>query len=97
MGLEELAANLFVRTQTEAKVRNEEIEGTEAIVGAHYEVGSETRTVIERIGGTMPEELPTEPSIRPMLDQRARQSKKQLLQQAGPTLFDALPPSDESS
>ena len=49
MGLEELAANLFVRTQTEAKVRNEEIEGTEAIVGAHYEVGAETRTVIKRL------------------------------------------------
>ena len=97
MGLEELAANLFVRTQTEAKVRNEEIAGTEAIVGAHYEVGAETRTVIERIGGTMPEELPAEPSIRPMLDQQTRRIKKQLPQQDGPTLFDALPPFDEDS
>jgi DNA-damage-inducible protein D len=97
MGLEELAANLFVRTQTEAKVRNEEIAGSEAIVGAHYEVGAETRTVIERIGGTMPEELPAEPSIRPMLDQRARHSKKQLPRQDGPTLFDSLPPSGENS
>lgn len=95
MGLEELAANLFVRTQTEAKVRNEQIQGTDAIVGAHYEVGAETRTVIERIGGTMPEELPAEPSIRPVLDQRERQSKKRLRQQDGPTLFDALPLSDE--
>lgn len=95
MGLEELAANLFVRTQTEAKVRNEQIQGTDAIVGAHYEVGAETRTVIERIGGTMPEELPAEPSIRPVLDQRERQSKKRLPQQDGPTLFDALPLSDE--
>jgi DNA-damage-inducible protein D len=95
MGLEELAANLFVRTQTEAKVRNEEIQGTDAIVDAHYEVGTETRMVIERIGGTMPEELPAEPSIRSMLGQRERRSKKQLPQQDSPTLFDALPPSDE--
>lgn len=73
-------------------MRNEQIQGTDAIVGAHYEVGAETRTVIERIGGTMPEELPAEPSIRPMLNQRDRRSKKQLLQQDGPTLFDALPP-----
>jgi hypothetical protein len=97
MGLEELAANLFVRTQTEAKVRNEEIEGSEAIVGAHYEVGAETRTVIERIGGTMPEELPDEPTIRLMLDPRTRHSKKQLPRQDGPTLFDTLPPADEDN
>ncbi len=95
MGLEELAANLFVRTQTEAKVRNEQIQGTDAIVGAHYEVGAETRTVIERIGGTMPEELSAEPSLRPMLSQRERQDKKRLPQQDSPTLFDALPSSDE--
>lgn len=92
MGLEELAANLFVRTQTEAKVRNEQIQGTDAIVEAHHEVGAETRTVIKRIGGTRPEELPPEPSIRSLLDQQARQRKKQLPQQAGPSLFDALPP-----
>jgi DNA-damage-inducible protein D len=93
MGLEELAANLFVRTQTEAKVRNEQIHGTDAIVDAHYEVGAETRTVIARIGGTPPEELPAEPSIRPLLEQQTRQRKKQLPQQDGPSLFDALPPS----
>ena len=45
----------------------------------------------------MPEELPVEPSIRPMLDQRERRGKKQLPQQDGPTLFDALPPSNEDT
>ena len=92
---QELAANLFVRTQTEAKVRNEQIHGSDAIVDVHHEVGAETRTVIERIGGTRPEELPAEPSIRPLLDQQARQRKKQLPQQDGPSLFDALPPSTD--
>ena len=97
MGQGELVVNLFVRTQTEAKVRNEELEGADAIVDAHYEVGTETRAVIKRIGGTLPEELPAEPSIRPMLNQRDRRSKKQLPQQDGPTLFDALPPTDEDN
>jgi len=72
------------------KVRNENIHGTDAIVEAHRDVGAETRAVIERIGGTMPEDLPTEPSIRPLLDQQARRRKK-AIQQAGPTLFDTLP------
>jgi DNA-damage-inducible protein D len=95
MGLEELAANLFVRTQTESKVRNEQIRGTDAIVDAHHEVGVETRTVIERIGGTRPEELRAEPSIRPLLDQREHQRRKQLPRQDGPTLFDPLPPANK--
>jgi len=47
--------------------------------------------VIERIGGTRPEELPAEPSIRPLLNQREQQRKKALSQQSGPSLFDALP------
>lgn len=92
MGPEELAANYFVRTQTEAKVRNEQICGTEAIVDAHHSVGAETRAVIERIGGTKPEELPAEPSIRPVLNQQERRRKRALTPQEGPTLFDALPP-----
>jgi hypothetical protein len=73
-------------------VRNEQIHGTSAIVDAYHEVGTETRTVIERIGGTKPEELPAEPSIRPLPAQRERQPKTQLPQQAGPSLFDARPP-----
>ena len=93
MGPSELAASLFVRTQTEEKVRNEDIHGTNAIVEAHHDVAAETRAVIERIGGTAPEDLPAEPSIRPLLDQQARHRKK-AIQQTGPTLFDALPDPD---
>ncbi|HUY78155.1 MAG TPA: DNA damage-inducible protein D [Ktedonobacterales bacterium] len=96
MGPSELAASLFVRTQTEEKVRNENIHGTEAIVEAHYDVGTETRAAIERIGGTKPEDLPPEPSIRPLLDQQERRRKK-AIQQAGPTLFDALPAPDSET
>jgi DNA-damage-inducible protein D len=98
IGRAELAANLFVRTQTTEKIRNEQIHGQEPVIQAHYDVGSETRDLIARIGGTLPEDLPPEPSIRPLLDQHQRQQHKQrqlAQQQGGPTLFDALAAPDE--
>ena len=65
MGHEELAANLFRTTQTEAKLRCEHIQGKEKTNQAHYEVGKEVRDTISRLGGTMPENLPTpEKSIK---------------------------------
>jgi DNA-damage-inducible protein D len=59
MGSEELIANLFRISQTESKLRREDIQGTEAANQAHYVVGREVRAAIERVGGTMPEDLPT--------------------------------------
>ena len=65
MGYEELAANLFRATQAEAKLRRENIQGKENANQAHYTVGKEVRDTIERLGGTMPENLPTpEKSIK---------------------------------
>lgn len=88
MGRAELIANDFVRSQTEQKIRNEAIQGQERVIAAHFEVGRETRNTIERIGGTMPEDLPAEPSIRPLVAARIRPRKK-LIAPEGPTLFDA--------
>ncbi len=59
MGYEELAANLFRATQTEAKLRRENIQGKAKANNTHYAVGKEVRETIERLGGTMPEDLPT--------------------------------------
>jgi DNA-damage-inducible protein D len=59
MGSEELIANLFRISQTESKLRREEIQGATAANKAHYVVGREVRAAIERVGGTMPEDLPT--------------------------------------
>lgn len=59
MGSEELGANLFRITQTEAKMRREEPQGLDAASSIHYTVGKEVRDTIKKIGGTMPEELPT--------------------------------------
>ncbi len=59
MGYEELAANLFRATQAEAKLKRDNIQGKDSANKAHYQVGSEVREAISRLGGTMPEDLPT--------------------------------------
>lgn len=65
MGYEELAANLFRATQAEAKLKRENIQGKENANQAHFDVGQEVRNTIKRLGGTMPEDLPTpEKSIK---------------------------------
>lgn len=64
MGSTELAANLFRATQTEEKLRRENIKGKEKANQTHYEVGRKVRKTIEEIGGTMPENLPVASSIK---------------------------------
>lgn len=65
MGHEELAANLFRATQTEAKLRRENVQGKAKANQTHYEVGKKVRQTIADLGGTMPEDLPTpEKSIK---------------------------------
>ncbi len=59
MGTTELAANLFRATQTEEKLRRENIQGKEQANQAHFEVGKKVRDTIAELGGTMPEDLPT--------------------------------------
>lgn len=75
MGYEELAANLFRATQTEAKLRRENIQGKDQANQTHFDVGHEVRQTIERLGGTMPEDLPTpEKSIKEL----EREERKKL-------------------
>lgn len=75
MGHEELAANLFRATQTEAKLRREGIQGKAQANQTHFGVGREVRETIKRLGGTMPEDLPTpEKSIK----QLEREERKRL-------------------
>ena len=59
MGSVELAANLFRITQTEQKLTNDNIKGEGRANKVHFDVGSEVRRTIEKLGGTMPEDLPT--------------------------------------
>ena len=58
MGSEELAANLFRITQTEAKLKKDNIEGESEANKTHYNIGKNIKEVIAKNGGTMPEDLP---------------------------------------
>ena len=77
MGSEELAANLFRATQTEAKLRRENIQGETKANFTHYDVGKKVRQTIEELGGTMPEKLPTPENIKES-KKRIKQSNKKL-------------------
>ena len=56
---EELADNIFRIAQTEAKLKRDKVDNEYTANSVHYEVGKEVRDTIKRLGGTMPEELPT--------------------------------------
>lgn len=75
MGTTELAANLFRATQTEEKLRRDNIKGKENANNTHFNVGREVRDTIGRLGGTMPENLPTPDKS---IQQLERQKKKRL-------------------
>lgn len=64
MGSTELAANLFRATQTEEKLKRENIKGKQKANQTHFEVGKKVRKTIEELGGTMPENLPVADSIK---------------------------------
>ena len=59
MGSEELAANLFRITQTEAKLKRDETNTEQQANKTHFDMGRDIRGFIEKKGGTMPEDLPT--------------------------------------
>ena len=75
MGSEELAANLFRITQTESKLKKDHICGEKEADKTHYNIGKNIREVIEKNGGTMPEDLPTP---KKSLKQLEREKNKQL-------------------
>ncbi len=59
MGSEELANNIFRIAQTDAKLKRDKVDNEHTANSVHYEVGMEVRESIKRLGGTMPENLPT--------------------------------------
>lgn len=73
MGSVELAANLFRITQTEDALTKNGISDKATAGRIHYNIGKEVRGAIERIGGTMPENLPTpEKSIPQILSAQVK-------------------------
>jgi len=59
MGSDELIVNLFRISQTEQKLKKENIKLENVANKTHYEVGLKVRNTIKELGGTMPEDLPT--------------------------------------
>jgi DNA-damage-inducible protein D len=73
MGSTELAANLFRATQTEEKLKRENIKGKNKANKTHYEVGKKVRQTIEELGGTMPEDLETpKDDIKKLSDKKSK-------------------------
>lgn len=76
MGSEELAANLFRITQTESKLKRDNISSEKDANETHYNIGKNIREVIAKNGGTMPEKLPTpKKSLKELEKEQKRQEK----------------------
>ena len=78
MGSEELAANLFRATQTDAKIKRENVKGSGEANLAHYEVGQKVRNTISNLGGTMPENLPVVDGVGKAKTRLKKEVKKKL-------------------
>ena len=76
MGSEELAANLFRITQTESKLKRDNIFTEKDENKTHYNIGKNIREVISKNGGTMPEDLSTP---KKSLKQLEKENKKSLV------------------
>ena len=76
MGSTELAANMFRATQTDEKLRRENIRGKNAANEAHYNVGQKVRQTIQELGGTLPEDLPTPQKSIKQIEKEAKAGQK---------------------
>ena len=76
MGSVELAANLFRITQTEQKLKNDNIKSESEANKTHYTIGRNIREVIAKNGGTMPEDLPTPKKSLKELEKEKSELKK---------------------
>ena len=75
MGSDELIANLFRISQTEQKLRKDNIDTKKKACDTHNKIGKIVRKAIKEAGETMPEDLPTP---RKSLKQLEKEKIKQL-------------------
>jgi DNA-damage-inducible protein D len=75
MGKEELAANLFRITQTELKIKNENITGQNRLEVTAENVGKMVRKSMQEISGIMPENLPVKDDIKQVKKELKQKSK----------------------
>jgi len=77
MGSTELAANLFRATQTEEKLRREQVSGKAQANKTHFDVGRKVRQTIDELGGTMPENLPKPDNSIQQIESAKKKLEKQ--------------------
>lgn len=78
MDTTELAANQFRMTQAREKLAREGITTEPRAILAHEQVGKEVRAAVQRIGGTLPEDLPPGEPIKEV-EKRIKQATPKLL------------------
>ncbi len=78
MGSTELAANLFRATQTEEKLKRDQVKDKIQANQTHHDVGATIRKTIKELGGTMPEDLPTpKKSVKTLAKQQQKKLGKE--------------------
>lgn len=75
-GSTELAANLFRITQTDEKIRKDNIKGQDSAARTHFMVGGKVRQTIKDIGGVLPENLPTEKHVKELQKEKRKLEKE---------------------
>jgi DNA-damage-inducible protein D len=80
MGRMELAANLFRITQTEERIKNQNVEGQNDLERTHQVVGESVRKIVIENTGTTPENLPQSKFI-PELKQELKKGHKNMLKE----------------
>ncbi len=78
MDATELAANQFRMTQTREKLARDGIRGEQRAIQTHNDVGKEVRAAIQRIGGTLPENVPPAEHIK-QVEQRVQSTPPKLV------------------
>lgn len=83
MGSTELIANLFRISQTEEKLKRDEVSKVEAANNTHYEVAEKIRRAIIEMGATLPEDLPVPGKSIQIIEReeirKLKDSKKKLM------------------
>lgn len=78
MGSTELAANLFRATQTEEKLKRDQVKNKTQANQTHHDVGAKIRKTIKELGGAMPEDLPTpEMSVKTLASNQQKKLGKE--------------------
>ena len=76
MGSDELIANLFRISQTEQRLKRDNVDTEKKACDTHNKIGKIVRKAIKEAGGTMPEDLPTpKKSLKQLEKEKIKQLK----------------------